>query len=380
MRTAQRVWIPDGGWNAPLNTGLNDQAQLVLVFGTRSCFATEGPLADLQRAFPRAAVVGCSTAGEICDVRILDNSLVATIVELDHATLRIADTILSDAAESHAAGCRLAKEILAPDLVHVLVLSDGLKVNGSELVKGLASVLPAGVAVTGGLSADGADFKETLVYLRGSAASGRVVAIGMYGRKLRVGYGSLGGWDQFGPERRVTKSCGNILYQLDGESALALYKRYLGEYAAGLPATGLRFPLSVRSSPDATPVVRTILAVNEETQSMTFAGDVPEGMYARLMRANFDRLVEGATGAAESGSVGLQGTNAELAILISCVGRKLILQQRTEEEVEAVRAVLGPRPALAGFYSYGEISPFTPNSKCELHNQTMTITLFSEEE
>src|SRR5207253_2722683 len=138
-----------------------------------------------------------------------------------------------------------------------------------------------------------------------------------------------------------------------------------------LPATGLLFPLSIRSRSGETAVVRTILSVDEDAQSMTFAGDVPEGAYARLMKANFDRLIDGANGAARTSSLALGDVPTELAILISCVGRKLVLKQRIEEEVEAVRDVLGAGAALAGFYSYGEISPFTPGARCELHNQTM---------
>jgi hypothetical protein len=202
--------------------------------------------------------------------------------------------------------------------------------------------------------------------------------VGFYGDRLRVGYGSLGGWDAFGPERLVTRAEGNVLYELDGRSALQLYKEYLGKHAAGLPATGLLFPLSVRTADQETAVVRTILAVDEDAESMTFAGDIPSGSYARLMKANFNRLLDGAEGAATTCRDALPGSDPTLAILISCVGRKLVLKQRVEDEVEAVREVLGDGPALTGFYSYGEISPFTPGAKCELHNQTMTITTISE--
>jgi hypothetical protein len=212
----------------------------------------------------------------------------------------------------------------------------------------------------------------------GSAKPDTVGILGFYGGALRVGYASLGGWDAFGPERMVTKSEGNVLYELDGKSALQLYKTYLGEHAAGLPATGLLFPLSIRQEGHPTPVVRTILSIDEDAQSMTFAGDVPEGAHAQLMKANFDRLIDGAHGAAEATHEAVGSSSPELAILISCVGRKLVLKQRVEEEVESVREVLGDSTMLAGFYSYGEISPFTPSAKCELHNQTMTITTFSE--
>jgi hypothetical protein len=194
---------------------------------------------------------------------------------------------------------------------------------------------------------------------------------------LKVGFGSLGGWDPFGPERLVTRSKGNVLFELDGRPALSLYKQYLGEHSKGLPATGLLFPLSVRVEPGETPLVRTILAVDEQQQSMTFAGDVPEGAYARLSKANVDRLIDGAVGAARA-SCPAGSVAPELAILISCVGRKLVLKQRVEDEVEGVRSILGEQAAMTGFYSYGEIAPFSLGERSELHNQTMTITTFAE--
>ena len=233
------------------------------------------------------------------------------------------------------------------------------------------------MSVTGGLSGDGAAFAQTVVICNGPAESNVVAAVGFYGNRLEVGYASQGGWDPFGPERLITRAEGNVLHELDGRSALDLYKTYLGAHSAGLPATGLLFPLSLRMGDGQTGLVRTILAVNEAEGSMTFAGDMPVGAYARLMRANFDRLIDGSTGAARESSRGVRG-NPDLAILISCVGRKLVLKQRIEEEVEGVREVLGPSTVLTGFYSYGEISPFTPGARCSLHNQTMTITTFRE--
>jgi hypothetical protein len=245
-------------------------------------------------------------------------------------------------------------------------------------VRGLVSQLPAHVAVTGGLAGDGADFASTLVHFNGNNAGDRAVAIGFYGERLRVGYGSRGGWETFGPERVVTRSNGNVLYELDGKSALALYETYLGEYAAGLPATGLRFPLSVRSTLNARGVVRAILAINRDEQSLTFAGDIKQGTYARLMRADVDGLIDGAGSAARVARAAMPDIPRELAILISCVARKLLLNQRTEEEVEAVRDVIGQRTMLTGFYSYGEICPFGPDEQSALHNHTMTVTVFSE--
>jgi hypothetical protein len=332
----------------------------------------------IDRAYPNAHVIGCSTSGEICDTEVTDGSLVVTAVELEHSGCRVVRCQVDRAESSCAAGRELAQKLERDGLVHVFVLSDGLGINGSDLARGLAESLPPGVTVTGGLSGDGDRFEKTWVIWNGAARSGVVTAVGLYGERLRVGYGSLGGWDPFGSERLITRAEGNVLYELDGRSALQLYKQYLGEHAAELPASGLLFPLAIRDRGSDVRVVRTILGVDEEQQSMTFAGDMPEGAYARLMKANFDRLIDGAVGAARESVAPLGGVGTELAILISCVGRKMVLKQRVEEEVEGVREVVGDGATLAGFYSYGEISPVVPSARCELHNQTMTITTLSE--
>ena len=390
MRIEQRLWTA-AGWNQEGISGQNGYAaaQLVLVFGAPSVLSRPGLLAELQQRYPAALVFGCSTAGEILGTQVLDDTMVATAVEFAGTRLASARVVLSECGDnSYQAGERLAAALplempgaggaTSSPLKHVFVLSDGLQVNGSDLVRGLAACLPTAVTVTGGLAGDGARFGSTLVVHAGRAESGTVAALGFYGDRLRIGFGSLGGWDPFGPERLITRSRGNVLYEFDGHSALGLYKKYLGAHADQLPASGLLFPLSLRIQAGEAPVVRTILAVDEATQSLTFAGDVPEGAYARLMKANFDRLIDGATDAARTSHEAMGGAFAELAILISCGGRKLLLKQRIEEEVDGVRDVLGAGAALAGFYSYGEISPFKPGARCELHNQTMTITTFAE--
>jgi hypothetical protein len=328
--------------------------------------------------YPQARVLGCSTAGEICGTRVEDETMVVTAVQFEAAQVRGARVAIADSQDSGEVGECLARLLEPRGLRHVFVLSDGIRINGSDLVRGMLRRLPPRTAITGGLSGDGARFERTLVFMDSPPAERCVAAVGFYGDRLKVGYGSLGGWDSFGPERLVTRARGNVLFELDQQPALALYKHYLGSHATGLPATGLLFPLSVRMATGQVELVRTILSVDERAQSMTFAGDVPEGAYARLMKANFDRLVDGAHGAASASARSLGAGRAELAVLISCVGRKLVLKQRTEEEIEAVRDVLGDQAALTGFYSYGEICPSAPQANCELHNQTMTITTFSE--
>lgn len=374
MKIEQSRWSVTDGW-APLPTAAD--ADLVLAFGSTEALNDAEALAELTRRYSRAAVLGCSTAGEVLGPGVWDDGIVVTAARFERSRVLLAETMVAGVADSRGAGERLARQLNGKDLVHVFVLSDGLSVNGSELVKGLSTNLPASCAVTGGLAADGESFRRTFVVGRDGAVSGRVAAVGFYGA-VKIGYGSQGGWDPFGPERLVTRSKGGVLYELDGKSGLELYKRYLGDHARSLPASGLLYPLSVRVDAGRPGVVRTILSTNEDEQSMTFAGDVPEGAYARLMKANPDRLIDGAVAAART-SLGALGRSApELAVLISCVGRRMVLGQRVEEEIEGVREVVGVETALSGFYSYGEIAPFGPASACELHNQTMTVTAFSE--
>lgn len=374
----QATWTDARGWEPGPPGRLGDSADLVLAFGSPRLLKEQERFPDLRARFPRAYLFGCSTAGEICDTRVTDDSLVATAVRFSSTHVKGARIAMSGTAGSFEAGRRLAQALDTRGLIHAVVLSDGIQVNGSDLVRGLTQHLPPQVTVTGGLSGDGDRFSETLVVGDAPPETGAAAIVGFYGDRLRVGYGSLGGWDPFGPERVVTRSAGNVLYELDGDSALKLYKRYLGEHAEGLPGSGLLFPLSLRRNDDGPGVVRTILSVNEADQSMTFAGEIPQGSYARLMKANFDRLIDGASGAVKTSYEAVGSQTPDLALLISCVGRKMVLKQRIEEEIEGVRDVLGSGAVLTGFYSYGEISPFTPDAKCALHNQTMTITTFAE--
>ncbi|HLE55555.1 MAG TPA: FIST N-terminal domain-containing protein [Rhodothermia bacterium] len=378
MIVEQKCWSETSGWRASRTTGSINEPQLVLFFGAPEAIVVPSALDALRVEYPNARIMGCSTAGEIRETHVDDGTIVATAIRFEHTRVRTSCHPLGDASGSAAVGERIARDLSSEGLTHVFVLAEGLHVNGSELVTGLRSGLPANVAVTGGLAGDGARFKQTNVYCDGMIDGGGVAAVGFYGGHLRVGYGSMGGWDSFGPDRLITRAKANVLYELDGGSALELYKRYLGPHAATLPASGLLFPLSLRSDTGDPRVVRTILGIDEDAGSLVFAGDIPEGGYARLMKANVDRLIDGAHGAATACYEPLGTASPSLALLISCVGRKLVLKQRTEEEVESVRAVLGEGTVLSGFYSYGEIAPFAASTRCELHNQTMTITTLTE--
>ena len=352
------------------------QKSLVILFGSSSFLESPERVQEVCQTFAGIPVVGCSTSGEVFGNEIKDHSLVGGIVQFDWTTVQTATVAIPGGSESFQVGQQLAQDLLRPDLRGILVLSDGLQINGSELIRGMNDVLPESVLVTGGLAGDGDRFQQTWVLHNNVPTGGVVTGVGFYGNHIHMGHGSKGGWDYLGPERRVTRSEGNVLYALDGQPALELYKQYLGDRASGLPATALLFPLALKQDGVGDEyLVRTILAVNESDQSMTFAGNIPQDATVQLMRGNFDRLVTGASEAALLSNT--QHAHNTLAIAITCVGRRLVLGERAEEEIEATLDVFPEGTQQIGFYSYGELSPYA-SGRCDLHNQTMTLTTISE--
>jgi hypothetical protein len=380
MILEQLSWTPIHKWHTKLiQTTDNFKPQLVFVFGSRKVLSDSELIKEIQTRYPLSQIIGCSTSGEIIGTEVNDDSLAVTAILFEKTMLQFSFLEVEDSIDSFKIASQLVSPLINNSLRHLLVLSDGLNVNGSELVRGFRDILPDSVSLTGGLAGDGPDFIETFVFdEKGFPQTKLIAAIGFYGDSIQVGYGSFGGWDSFGIDRKITKSVENVLYEIDGTPALELYKSFLGDKASELPGSGLLFPLSLRTEYDQIPVVRTILSINEMEQSITFAGDMTEGAYVKFMKANVDRLINGSIKAAQTSIENNLDISPEFALLISCVGRKLVLKQLVEEEVEAASQILGKETVITGFYSYGEISPFSSGAQCELHNQTMTITTFSE--
>jgi hypothetical protein len=344
MQVETFKYTEEKGWSVPSFPLLDSSNTLILIFAAPQFIENPKPILELIKAYPKAKITGCSSAGEIFGPVVNDNSLSVAVTKYDHAIVKIESMSNNNSEDSYTAGSTLAKKLLGEDLKSILVLSDGLTVNGTALVKGFNDIVPANVVVTGGLAGDGSTFKRTWVIYNGSLVENAICAIALYGKKLTIGHGSKGGWDTFGPERRITRSKGNVLYELDDKPALALYKEYLGDRAKDLPASGLLFPLMIREDANSEKqLVRTILAVDENEQSSNIEGKGPT-----------------------------------LAIAISCVGRRLLLGERIEEETEATLEIFPKGTVQVGFYSYGELSPYATGA-CDLHNQTMTLTTYAEQ-
>lgn len=373
MQTERCVWTKDGGWTTDKPVGLRD-ADWVVYFAAPEAL-DDARHAELKERYPSALLLGCTTGGEITADDIQEGTVSAMAVKFGGTRVRGAEQAISAASDSFAVGASLGVTLVGSELRAVFVLSDGTRVNGTDLVRGIRSAVGDSVVVSGGLAGDGARFGSTRAGLTSAPMTGMVCAVGLYGDALTIGHGSAGGWVPFGPERLVTRSTGNVLFELDNQPALELYKRYLGEEAEQLPASALLYPLIIRRRDrPSEPIVRTIVGIDEATHAMTFVGDIPEGAVAQLMRASFEQLVDGAATAAAAAKV---DEGEGFAVLVSCIGRKLLMGQRTGDEVDAAAHVLGSKFPAVGFYSYGEIAPCA-GGFADLHNQTMTITTFAE--
>lgn len=374
MKSEQIRWNSKSGWSAHDELRAASR-NLVLVFFDHPACLTQEWYQELSQMYPNAIIAGATSAGSVLDTIISDQDAVATAITFERSQVRCISKKVSEFTDMEEFGSSLGRDLLADSLRHVFILSDGLIVNGSELARGLSNVLPDGVSITGGMAGDGTRFGTTYVVAQGQAETGIVAAIGFYGETLRAQSGCSAGWEEFGAERHITHSEGNVLYTIDNKPALELYKSYLGEFAADLPGSGLRFPMSVRKNVTSFPLIRTLLAIDEETQSLTFAGDIPNGGLCRLMKTNMDSLIEHAGLAAETSKIDQE--EEFLVLLVSCVGRRLVLGQLCEEELEIIREILGEKAILTGFYSYGELSE-VGESRCTLHNQTMTLVSLYE--
>lgn len=349
---------------------------LCLLFGTRTVIENNpDAIAMLQEIHPGCVIVTASTAGNILGDQLLDESMIVTGLEFEHTSIR-AQSFPLGTENDETLGRNVATFFDAPDLAYVLLLSTS-GINAGNLLKGINAVFNGRVPVSGGVAGDDTRFEKTLVGIGTAISAAQITAVGFYGDRLQVSHGSKGGWDTFGPIRTVTKCSGNVLFEIDNKPVLDLYKEYLGDKASALPASGLLFPFAIIDNTTSEPVVRGIQNIDEASNAILLYGDVTEGQKIQLMRANFEKLISGAGESARETFLG-NNNNPEFALLISCIARRLVLGQLTEEELTEARNVIGHTSCISGFYSYSELSPVIGDNACHLHNQTMTITTFTE--
>jgi len=367
----------NGSWIREENNLENIIPDIVFVFGKRAKIQDRTIYNQLKAIYPYSDIIGCSSSGNILDDRVSNAQIIASALYFQKGSIRVSIRDFKEDRDQVEISKDLISALPKENLRHIFILADGLNINGSKLIEGAnLAISNSNISITGGLAGDDENFIESVVMINGVAKSNRAVAVGFYGESLEIKIGCFSGWSEFGILRKITKSKANIVYEIDGKPALDLYKRYLGDYAKELPKSALNFPISIKPSKDTKQnIIRSVVGIDEKSKALIFAGDVPTNYYARLMKASIDGLIDGAFSASKQ--IGELKKKA-FGLVVSCVGRKMVLNQLVDEELEVIKEVLGDSVDIVGFYSYGELAPFYNSKLCELHNQTMTITAIYE--
>ena len=322
-------------------------------------------------------IVGCTTAGEISSEGLSVNSAVLGGIASDQIDFEIV-AVGDLGQDSQLAGRRLA-DAFSAEPQYVQIFSDGLTGNGCALLRGIADVLGDHVPVSGGAAGDNGEFRETFQFSNGRIHRDAVCAIGFYG-DLRLGTSVSSGWVPIGLAKQVTKARGGVVYELNGEPALNVYQRFLGQHAQKLPAIGVEYPLgfSLPGGPadhEDLFVLRATMSVDRKARAITFAGEIPEGVMVNLTCGDRPSILQAAQTAARNAQSAIVEADPEIIFCFSCMARKIVLGRRTKEEIEAVRSELGRQVPMVGFYSYGEFSPVGPAARNYMHNESITLSV-----
>ncbi len=378
MQVVSTYYTHASGWHEPL-PDLDSPQTLVLVFGEAEYQSYHHVLSELQKKYPTSIMAGCSTLAGIYNESLMEHALVVSVIRFDKTRLLFTAAEQYYGDSSWQAGQQLARQLTAPDLRGVIVLADGLHTHGTKLIQGMASLLdPYEVKIVGGLASDPFKFVSTWVLVNGAPASHMVSAIGFYGDDIVFASDSRDGFKPFGAERIITRADDRVLYEIDGRPALELYKEYLGDHAAKLPLSALNFPLAIWHEDKRHYAVRVPISVNEETQSLHFIADIPEGYKTQLMFGNMDNLLDGVEAVAQSLANTLPEDVPVLAFTISCTVHKLIMGDDTDQELASVMDELSPGSQQIGCYTFGELAPTEQSGGCSLHNATMTLAIMYE--
>ncbi|MGQ9920319.1 MAG: FIST signal transduction protein [Desulfobacca sp.] len=334
-------------------------------------------LQGVTEALGTQQLIGCTTDGEISCQGFTTNTAVLGGIVTDQITFSLAGAMgLEGRAEQ--AGVELAQS-LPPETRYLQLFSDGLKGNGCAILRGIMRVLGTDLPITGGTAGDYGRFHRTWQFLGNRLLTDAAVAIGFAG-DFGVGTGVRSGWSPIGLAKKVTRSAGNILYELGGQPALEVYERFLGKHAAKLPAVGVEYPLGLtgnldKCADDEYLLLRATMSVNRQDGSITFAGEIPEGAQVRLTCGDITSVLQAAEEAANMALVGLEGRVPALIFFYSCMARKIILGRRTKEEIQIVREIIGQDLPVLGFYTYGEFCPLRQGGCSYLHNETVTVSV-----
>ena len=367
----------DSGWSADF-PDVDSAMTLVVVFADNASWEDRWALSELKHAFPNSIIVGCGASETVHNGKLLTDSISVGIIKFQSTEIKFASADLSDSADSQSAGRRIAEGLKHPNLKGVLLFTNGLVVEATDLVRGIQEDLPAGIPIAGGLASD-RDLLHCWVNANGELRDDAVCAVGLIGDKVELVCASGGGWAPASDRHVATKTLGKTLYEIDGQRAYDVLTERLEKKTSQISPWALDIAnQTIALKFEGVDLVRSILGSDKQKGCLELAGDIPEGVEIEFMESTVDEIIDGVDEVAHGirmKTVGL--TDNSLSVVFGCVGRVCILGDRTSEEVSVLKAAIGENIAQVGMYGLGEILTTTCGYP-QVHNLTMAAAVIRE--
>lgn len=359
---------------------------ILIVFG--ACrFDHRKLLAGIRSITGDIPMVGGTTAGEISTSGFSKQS--AVIMALSSPILDFTTSIgLNMSKDEKACSVSLARKIrrkkAVKNAVSLLIFPNGMGGDGVKVIEGLHQVMGTNIEIIGGYLGDDERFENTFQYYNGKVYKDAIPALLISGENgFETGIGVRSGFESIGNRFYCTDSENNIVKKFDEERALDLYREFLGEERSKrLPGICLEYPFGLIDEKVSIAgkdyfQLRCGLTVDREEGTITLAASIPKGSALTITTASRGEIINGAKLAALQAREALKNTVPQAILMLSCVGRKLVLGRRTQEEVDAVKEILGEDVPIIGFYTYGEIGPIDKMREelaiTRFHNETVVL-------
>ncbi|MDP3118892.1 MAG: GGDEF domain-containing protein [Sulfuricurvum sp.] len=312
---------------------------------------------------PHAIIIGSTSSGEIFEGRMLENTIVISLMAFEHTTLK---SIHLTGEDSKLLGQQAAKAIANDDTRAVILFADGLLCNGDAILDGFYDYSNKNIIISGGMASDNHEFKNTWLIHNKEIFEGGLVAVALSNPDLHVFHAYNLGWYPLGKEMSITKAQGNRVYEIDNMPIQEVYAKYLGDQVVDkMPGSTVEFPLIFERN--GVYIARSMVHVYEDGSGL-FAGNIPMNRKVRFGIGHHELLnkksIENYRLACAS--------SVEALFVYACSARKMYFGSELEFEFDSLAQVA----PLSGFFTYGEF--YHSNAGNQLLNITTTILGLSE--
>ena len=360
-------------------------AHLGLVFASAR-FDHAALLKGVRSVIQEAALLGCSTAGEITSDGPSKRSAVVVTIQSTAmtATTGIGRRLSATPRQAGEAAAWAATRGKAQNPRVFLMFPDGISGNAAEALRGVQMVLGTSFPIVGGSAGDDLLFDRTAQYHHDTVAHDSVVGVLLSGA-VTVGIGARHGWRPLGKPRLVTRALANVVHELDGRAAVSVYQEYFGKGAEELQHESLArmtiiYPLGMPIPGEEEYMLRNVLKVTPQGH-LVYAGEVPEGSAVRLMMGSKAHALAAARRAADQAVRGLGTKPARLALVFGSASRARLFGRGAGAEIRCIQEVVGRDVPIAGFYGYGELAPLSSEQylgQTYYQNETLVVMTLAE--